>query len=59
LTLQPAEDQRAVQVRQALPGVLLTGLRAEQQALSGARSWCRSVTRANGWEIFWFCYRLL
>jgi hypothetical protein len=34
LALQPADDQRAVQIRQFLPGVLLAGLRAEQQALS-------------------------
>jgi hypothetical protein len=25
----------------------------------GSRSWCRRVTWANGWENFWFFYRLL
>src|SRR5262249_51896730 len=35
LAVEPADDQGAVQVGQVLPGVLLAGLSAEQQALPG------------------------
>ena len=33
LAIEPVEDQGTIQVRQVLPGVLLAGLRPEQQAL--------------------------
>ena len=33
LAVEPAEDQGTVQLRQVLPGLLLAGLSAEQQAL--------------------------
>ena len=35
LAVEPADDQRTIQVRQVLPGIRFAGLSAEQQALPG------------------------